>query len=687
MKMQKDKYERRLYVADFETTVEEDPTQQTETEVWAASICPVLQRPEPNDVTVYNNIYEFINHLEHHIEDESIVFFHNEKFDISFLLNELDREGFIPAMSWENDKKYAKDWQQKLTTNTYKVSVSSMGQWYSCTIRFENKTVEIRDSAKKIPCTIKQMGKFFNTKYKKLTMQYENSEDVCHKPFQQIPQHEMDYIVNDVLVLAEAMYIIWYDYNMTGITIGADCLSEFKAIKGKEYDILFPDMANFWLDEHGCPEHITAYDYCLKSYAGGWCWQNPISKGVVYKSDIKYSDELQEKFDKLASKMAHIEKVKNIVVVDVNSLYPSVMSSKNPVTGEEFYYPVGEPKWHAGEPKKSDVKHKAVIRRFKCRFKIKKGYPPFIHIRSDKAYDANECLTTSDVRGKRYYKSRDGEEHDTLREYTMCEPEYELFRQFYNVSDYTPIDYLTFERQVGIFDDYIEKYKKMKIDATEQGNKAMRQIAKLFLNNLYGKLATSTNSSYKLIRFEDGVMKFDTITEYAKCPVYIPAGAYVTAHARRFTLTAAAFNYYEGEQKGTVYSDTDSLHLVNLNPDELKGIPFHSSDFCHWACEESSCSYAVYCKQKTYIEVATEEDFKTVKDDDGNPSFNLIMKAAGLGDAGKQLFLDRLFLDEDDKKKMYLDYFKPGLKLARANLKSKQVKGGIVLVPSEFKLS
>lgn len=680
--MKKQFSERKLYVADFETVVDEDPTQQTETEVWAASICPVIKRPEPNDVTVYNNIYEFINHLEYHVEDDSIIFFHNEKFDISFLLNELNKEGFVPAMSWEKENKYASDWQQNLTKNTYKVSVSSMGQWYSCKIRFEGKTVEIRDSAKKIPSTLEEMGKSFHTKYQKLTMQYENSDTVNHKAFGQIPQDELDYIINDVLVLAEAMYIVWYDYGMTGITIGADCLAQFKALKGKEYDILFPDMANFWLDEIGCPEHISAYEYCIKAYSGGWCWQNPVSRNILYKSNIKYSEHLQEKFDRLASKQAHLQEVKNIVVVDVNSLYPSVMSSES-----NSYYPIGLPTWHAGEPKKSDIKHKAVIRRFECRFKLKKGYLPFIHIRDSVAYESNECLATSDVNGKRYYKNRMGDEFDTLRTYTMTQPEFELFKTHYNIIDYKPIDYIAFEREVGIFDDYIEKYKNMKIEATKEGNKAKRTISKLALNNLYGKLATSTNSSYKLIHFEEDVMKFTTVIEYEKCPVYIPAGAYVTAWARRFTITAGQQNYFEGEHKGVMYSDTDSLHIVDLNPDELKGIPFHATDFCKWACEESSCAYATYAKQKTYIEIATEEDFKTVTDKEGNPSYSLIIKAAGLGKEGKNLFTDRLFLDREDPRKVYLDQFRPGLKLAKANLKAKQIKGGIVLVPSEFKLS
>ena len=676
-------FERRLYVADFETTVEADPSLQEETEVWSAAICPVMERPEPVNVTVYNNIYEFITHLSL-LEDYSIVFFHNEKFDVSFLLNELNNEGFLPAMDWTDENKYAPNWQQKLMPNTYKVAVSSMGQWYSVYIRFDDRTIEIRDSAKKIPSTLEAMGKDFNTKYKKLTMQYENDENVQHKAFGQITEDEMKYIVNDVLVLAEAMWIIWYKYEMKGITIGADCLREFKNICGADYDTLFPDVHEVYLDDLGGDEHMSVHEYCQHAYSGGWCWKNPVASNIVYQSDITYPEHLQKEFKKITKKIEHVKHVKNIVVVDVNSLYPSVMSSES-----NSYYPIGLPEYHKGQPQKSLIKKKAIIRRFECRFRLRKGKLPFYHIRGSHMYDANECLTTSDINNNRYYTSRDGVEHDTLRVYTMTQVEFELFCQHYEVLNYKPIDFLAFDKATGIFDKYIEKYRKMKIDATIAGNKAMRQIAKLYLNNLYGKLGTSMNSSYKLIHFEDHVMKFKTITEYAKNPVYMPAACYVTSWARRFTITAGQQNYFAGEHRGVMYSDTDSLHIVDMNPDELKGIPFHATDFCKWACEESSCAFATYAKQKTYIEIATEEDFKTVtkSKEDSTPWYNLIVKAAGLGKEGKKVFTDRLFLDEKDPNKVYLEDFRPGLKIKKANLKAKQIKGGIVLVPSEFKLS
>lgn len=662
-----------LYVADFETVVDENPELQTETEVWSAAICPVVERPEPKDTTVYNNIEEFILHLRK-LPDKSIVFFHNAKFDLSFLLGRLDKLGFRPAMSLKNTEHYASDNEIERMHFVYTACVSNMGQWYFVRIKFDDTMIEIRDSLKKLPFDLKTIGKSFKTKYQKLEMQYENSKDVVHKANGKISKEEMDYIINDVLVLAEAIYIIWYKYEMQGVTIGSDCLSEYRKIMGKEYKSLFPDMLNYEL-----PNGMSAYSYCLKAYSGGWCWKNPISDNRVYISDINYPDNLKEKFSKLVRNPEHIEKVKNILVIDVNSLYPSVMSSES-----GSYYPVGEPVHSYGQPLKSEEKKMAIIRRFECRFEIKPGYLPFMHIRDNSVYDANECLTTSDVNGSRYYTSRDGITHDTLREYTMTQPEWELFQKHYKIKNYRPIDYLMFERRTGIFDDYIDKYRKMKIEASKSGDKAMRQIAKLFLNNLYGKLATSTNSSYKLIYFKDEVMKFNTITEYDKDPVYIPAGAFVTAWARSFTITAGQKNYFSNEQCGVMYSDTDSLHIVNMNPDELEGVEFHATDFCKWACEESSCAAAVYAKQKTYIEIATEEDFETVTDKDGNMSYKVIMKAAGLGSKGKDKFLSRLMNEENP---LYLDDFKSGLKIANSNLKAKQIKGGIILVPSDFKIS
>lgn len=664
-KKEKEKKPRHLYVADFETTVYSDEQietlgEQTETEVWSAAICPVLQRPEPEDVDVYNNIYEFIDHISR-LEDDSIVFFHNLKFDGSFILDELNKEGFVPCMSLTSPDHYAADFEMNLTKWSYKVCISSMGQWYNIKIHFENKTIEIRDSSKKIPSSLRGIAKDFATKYKKLEMEYEGER---HQ-FGTITKEEMDYIKNDVLVLSEAMYIVWYEYGMQGMTIAADALASYKELIGgpEIFDIIFPDLTAMDL-----PCGMNVYEYCQKGYAGGWCYKNPVASKKVFLSDPKFAYMVNGEY----------VPVKNSIVCDVNSLYPSVMHS---MSGTE--YPIGLPEYHTGEPSKKETKKYAVYRRFKCYFDLKKGKLPFIHIRGDLHYRPNVCQTTDAIFGKRHLP--DG--YDTKKEFVMTETEFKLFREHYKLTDYEPIDYLCFTKKAGIFDVYIDKYKNMKIQATKEKNKAKRTIAKLFMNSLYGKLSSSTNSSYKTVYFEDDTLRFETHIEYNKDPISISTGAWITSEARNFTIRACQQNYFEGELRGFMYADTDSAHLVDYDASDVQGMKFDSAEFCCWDVEVSKCVACTYAKQKTYIEIATEESFEPVVDKEGNPSYNIIMKAAGLSDNGKNIFQEALLLDSDDVDKRYLNDFKPGLQINNCNLKARQIKGGVLLTKSDFKLS
>lgn len=677
----KEEKDRVLYVADFETTVDSDETvakngPQTETEVWSAACCKVLKRPEPDDVEVFNNIYQFIDWLSRR-EPDSIVFFHNLKFDGSFILDELNIEGFTPCMSFKNPYKYASDWEMNLGSFTYKVLISDMGQWYSIKIKFEDRMIELRDSAKKIPSTLAQMGKDFNTKYRKLEMEYEGAR----RAFGTITPEEMAYIKNDVLVLSEAMYIVYYEYGMTGMTIAADALKTYKEMVGeKEFKELFPD-----LEAINLPNGMNVYEYCQKGYSGGWCYKNPVARlGKTFIS-TEYADKtfpytfkdlktkkintVYKPFEKMVNEDTAVY-VKNSIVCDVNSLYPSCMLA--------YEYPVGKPTYHTGEPSFDETEQYAIYRRFKCNFRLKEGYLPFVHIRRCPWYAANECLESS-LLAKH---SR----QETVREYVMTQVEFELFFDHYEIFDYEPLDYLTFEKRKGIFDCYINRFATMKIEATKEKNKAKRTIAKLYLNSLYGKLSSSTNSSYKTVYFEEDVLKFDLHIEYDKDPISISTGAYITAYARNFTIRACQQNYFPGEDRGFMYADTDSAHMVDYDASDVKGMKFSKTDFCCWDVEVSKCAIATYAKQKTYIEFATEESGEIVLDKDGNESYNIICKAAGLSDNGKNIFIKALMRDDPDNPS-YVNDFKPGLIIRNCNLKAKQIKGGVLLVKSDFRLS
>lgn len=86
----------------------------------------------------------------------------------------------------------------------------------------------------------------------------------------------------------------------------------------------------------------------------------------------------------------------------------------------------------------------------------------------------------------------------------------------------------------GYFDEYIDKYRKIKM--TSKG--AKRELAKLYLNNLYGKESASTDSSYKIpyLNPDKDCLSFDLVEEKEKTPGYIAIGSYITSYARNFTI-------------------------------------------------------------------------------------------------------------------------------------------------------
>ena len=109
-------------------------------------------------------------------------------------------------------------------------------------------------------------------------------------------------------------------------------------------------------------------------------------------------------------------------------------------------------------------------------------------------------LETSDIydpKTKQYYDhyyDLDGNLVPATVELTLTMMDYHLLLEHYDLSDTEYIDGCWFATEIGLFDRYMEKYKKIKMESKG----AMRELAKLFLNNLYGKMASSTDSSFKV---------------------------------------------------------------------------------------------------------------------------------------------------------------------------------------------
>ena len=239
-----------------------------------------------------------------------------------------------------------------------------------------------------------------------------------------------------------------------------------------------------------------------------------------------------------------------------------------------------------------------------------------------------------------------------------------------------------------LFGLYIGKYARIK----KNSKGAKRTLAKLFLNNLYGKFSTSPDASYKAYGIgEDGVMDFAEVGKYdeSRCK-YIPIGAAITSYAKIFTITAAQNNY-----EHFIYADTDSIHCWG-DPEDIHDIPIDANEFNNWKCE-SCWDMGLFVRQKTYVEHITHEDFEPV-----NPYYNV--KAAGMPDACKNLFLrstedGQIHEDDDPEFKKLLkdpvaqeylathrtiDDFKIGMTIPVGKLRPKVVEGGVVLVPVPF---
>lgn len=650
----------RYFVGDFETTVYKG---QQDTEVWASAMVEMFTE----DVKIFHSIGETYDYLVS-LNGNACVYYHNLKFDgafwMSYLLCDLGYKQAITQTSEQQyDVKFLYDCDMQ--NKTFKYSISDMGQWYSITIKIKDHIIELRDSLKLLPFSVERIGQSFKTKHKKLNMEYKGFRYAgCN-----ITDEEKSYIANDVLVVKEALEIM-FEEGHKKLTIGACCLDDYKTIIGwSNYKEMFPNMAQYYIDSD-----IYGYDnadeYIRKSYKGGWCY---LVKGK--ENQIK----------------------ENGTTADVNSLYPSMMSSES---GNR--YPVGKPHFWTGNfiPPVALEFDKYYFLRIKTRFYIKPGMLPCIQIKNNLMYKANEWLETSDIYnykdGKYYseYRDLDGSIKKAVVIITLTMTDFELIKEHYNLVDFEILDGCWFHADIGIFDEYIEKYKKIKLESKG----AKRELAKLFLNNLYGKMATSTNSSFKYAYIkEDKSVGFVEVREFDKKPVYIPIGSAITSYARNFTIRAAQKNYYGVNKRGFIYADTDSIHC-DLEPNQIKGITVHPKDFCCWKLE-SCWDNAIFVRQKTYIERIVKENLESV-----DPYFNV--KCAGMPDKCKELFKASMLqltreewetlhksewdkMNEDERDFVLiprsLTDFRIGL-VVPSKLIPKRIRGGVLLVESTYEM-
>ena len=560
------------FTADFETST----WCLNESWVWAWSLCEIAN---PDHVEVGNSIDTFFERIKK--ENNPYIYFHNLKFDGEFILYYLMKNGY----EWVESREKR--------TKTFSTLISDMGLFYSMEVYFEVgkkvKKVTFIDSLKIINQTVESMPKTFKIPENKLEIDYNLPREKGHI----LTHDEEAYVKNDVVIVAKALSYL-FDMGLTKMTAGSNALSEYKEItKINKFRSLYKPL-NYEIDKD-----------IRRAYRGGFTYLNPI-----YKNKEVGCGE----------------------VLDVNSLYPSVMYNE--------ILPFGEPFFYEGKYVEDKV-YPLYIQRLTCSFKIKEGKIPTIQIKHSRFVD-NEYLTDS------------GEEPVAL---TLTSIDLKLFLEQYDVWDLKYESGWKFKGMRGLFTKYIDKWIKVKNDATISGNKGMRQVAKIMLNSLYGKFATSLDVQGKIPYLEDDIVKYRLGEKTTKDGVYLPMGAFITAYARDKTIrTSQAIKDYSIKKYSIdmyCYSDTDSIHTI-LPIEELK-------QFCEiddvklgaWK-HESHFTRAKFIRQKTYLEEIEGA---------------IQITCAGL----PQRCYDQVTWEN----------FKEGLKVD-GKLAFHHVKGGVILIETEF---
>lgn len=515
------------FTADFETAT----WLPNETYVWAWAICEI---GNPDNIIIDNNIESFMEFCKKN--PNSTLYFHNLKFDGEFIIHYLFNHGFV----------HIKDRKEK-RNNSFTTLISDMGLFYSMEIYFEvkgkkTKKVTIIDSLKILNMSVEQVAKSFGLPISKLELDYDTPREIGY----QLKDYEKDYITNDVKIMALALDVL-FKQGLESMTAGSNGLKDFKTTHSvRRYDRMFPEL-NYKVDKD-----------MRQAYKGGFTYLNPIYK----EKDVGSG-----------------------VVLDVNSLYPSVMY-KEPM-------PIGEPILFQGEYKEDKV-YPLYIQMLSCSFKLKPGKIPTIQIKGSHFIE-NEYLESS---------------NDEIITLVLSNIDLKLFLEQYEVTELSYECGWKFKAMNGIFSDYIDKWIKVKNEATISGNKGMRALAKVMLNSLYGKFATSLDVQSKYPYLEDGIVKYYLGEKDTKKGLYLPVGIFITSYARNKTIrTSQAIKDYSIKKYGKdmyIYSDTDSIHTL-LPIEELKQFcEIDDVELGKWK-HESTFSKARFVRQKCYLEMIDDE--------------------------------------------------------------------------------
>lgn len=464
-------------------------------------------------MTFGEDIDSFINYCSL-INESSSFYFHNLKFDGEFIIHYLLTHGFVHV----NEKK--------LGVNQFSTIISDLNVFYCIKVKFKEEVIiSFFDSLKLLNFSVEEVAKAFNLSIKKLEIDYKAKREKRYK----ITDEEKEYLKHDVMIMSLALEKM-FEMKITRMTIASNAMNFFKdTISKKRFEEWFKP---------------PLYDKDLRqAYKGGFTYLNEIYRG---------------------------KEVKEGIVLDVNSLYPSVMYYSPMPYGEGIYF---DGKYVP------DKLYNLYIQNITCQFRIKKDMIPTIQIKNNLSFVPTEYLSSSN-----------GESINL----TLTNVDLKLFLEHYDIYDVSYNWGWKYKSSTKIFKRYIDYWNELKVKATKEGNKPLRTIAKLMLNSLYGKFAASPEGRSKIPYLDNNIVKYKLSELEERTAYYLPISIFITSWARDKTIRSAQAVYHR-----FIYADTDSLHLEGTDIPE--NLLISDTELGKWKIE-STFKRGKYLRQKCYIE-------------------------------------------------------------------------------------
>lgn len=386
-------------------------------------------------------------------------------------------------------------------------------------------------------------------------------------------EKEVDYFKRDIDVLYELMVQHFKTHRSLKLTRAAYAYSDLYRSVRKYHKDDFPKIFDV-------PMTLEQNNYIRQSYYGGF----------------SYLD------DKFAEK-----NLKDGFTLDVNSLYPYVMTTDFPnwensyetdiIPNKEFYL-------IDIRIKKLKLKNKAVPVLPKKMFN---GQSAAVKSLEDLA-DTHAVFTSIDFK-------------HILKNYNI---EYDIIK----ITVYPEIIKKPFV-------EFIAKNNKGKEEAAERGDAYNKLLYKMSNNSSYGKFAQSTafENVHPYINEKDTVGFYIDKIETAEKVKNILVATFITAKARDVLFNMI---YAINNTKGLsfVYSDTDSVHVIEKVPNAIKqlDVELSKSKLGAWKIE-SKFTRAKFLRSKVYVEI--DDEFVHTF---GSNHYQI--KAAGITDQGKEKIFD-----------------------------------------------